>query len=123
MIPAIGECPEQFAQLCAAVRRKLCPKGALEHRLADRVALILWRFDRITRYEAATLASAIAATTTLSPNPDTITGSEVDTCLRLPPDAPPSTPALESVAGLTSGICSEARLWRWRETAIKNGKK
>src|SRR5262249_36964503 len=40
----------------AGVLDSLGPRGALEGRLAERVALLLWRLDRVARYETATTA-------------------------------------------------------------------
>ena len=59
MVPAVGESPEAFAELCAAVRSQLQPQGVLEERLVHRVALTLLRFDRVMRYEAAAMSAAI----------------------------------------------------------------
>jgi hypothetical protein len=83
-----GESAEEFARLCAAVRRELRAESVLERRLADRVALIFWRLDRVARYEAGVAA---AAGVQAPPDPDTITGDGVDLCLPLHPAAPPES--------------------------------
>jgi hypothetical protein len=72
MVPAAGEDSEAFAALCQAVRERLQPTDAIEGRLADRIALLLWRLDRLTRYDAA-VASRAASAAELPPDPDTIT--------------------------------------------------
>ncbi len=41
-----------------AVLADLAPVGAIEEALADRVAVLLWRLGRVTRYETAELAEA-----------------------------------------------------------------
>lgn len=41
-----------------AVLADLAPMGAIEEALADRVAVLLWRLGRVTRYETAELAEA-----------------------------------------------------------------
>jgi hypothetical protein len=90
VVPSAGESPEEFAQLCAAIRRDLAPEGVIEERLASRIALILWRFDRVMRYEAATAARSTGAAN-LPPDPDSITGADVD--LNFPAPGPAAQPA------------------------------
>jgi hypothetical protein len=41
------------------IMRGLVPVGLLETRLAERVALLLWRLDRVARYEAAVTTAAL----------------------------------------------------------------
>jgi hypothetical protein len=48
---ALRESREEFDQLCAALRRDLTPKGALEELLVDRVAECYWRHARLLRVE------------------------------------------------------------------------
>jgi hypothetical protein len=38
----------------------LAPAGPLETRLAEHIALLLWRLDRVTRYEVGVIAGAVA---------------------------------------------------------------
>jgi hypothetical protein len=40
----------------AGILRSLAPAGLLETRLAERAALLLWRLDRVARYETAAIA-------------------------------------------------------------------
>jgi hypothetical protein len=89
VLPAIGESPEEFAALAAAVREELRPDGALQEHLADRIAVLVWRWHRLTRYDSAATASAVSAVA-LPPDPDAVTGDGVDTALPLPAwaDAP-----------------------------------
>jgi hypothetical protein len=42
-----------------SVVRSLAPAGGLEHELAERVAICLWRLRRVAAYEAATTTAAI----------------------------------------------------------------
>jgi hypothetical protein len=43
----------------AGVLDSLAPQGYLEERLAERVALLLWRLGRVARYETETAATAL----------------------------------------------------------------
>ncbi len=43
------------------IMASLDPQGQLENALADRVALLLWRLDRVTRYEVAVTDRHVAA--------------------------------------------------------------
>src|SRR5688572_13036013 len=82
IVPAAGESVEEFETLRAGVYEELAPEGIMEARLVDKVVMTLWRFDRVTRYEAAVAANAIGAREgPLPPDPDAITGDEVDICL------------------------------------------
>jgi hypothetical protein len=48
-----GEAAEAWQAHLAGIRRDLAPAGALEQSLADRVALCLWRLQRVARFETA----------------------------------------------------------------------
>ncbi len=61
VVPAAGESAEEFEVLRAGVYEELAPEGVMACRLVDRVVLILWRFDRVIRYEAAVATNAIGA--------------------------------------------------------------
>src|SRR5207302_3465408 len=87
VLPALGESAGEFAALAAAVRDDLAPDGAIQEHLADRVAVLLWRWHRLVRHDTAATAAAAAAAP-LPPDPDTVTGEGVD--LTLPP--PRATP-------------------------------
>lgn len=89
VVPALGETPAALAALCAEVRLVLHPEGVLEERLCDRVALILLRLDRVTRFEAATAARDVAVTGDFV-DPDTVTGAGIDICRPPHPTAPPA---------------------------------
>jgi hypothetical protein len=52
-----GECPEAWETHRAGVVDSLAPVGLLEVNLAARAALLLWRLQRLARYEAETTAS------------------------------------------------------------------
>jgi hypothetical protein len=52
IIPGV-ERPEDWEAHLAGIMLSLSPVGALETRLAERVALLLWRLDRVARYETA----------------------------------------------------------------------
>jgi hypothetical protein len=54
-----GECPEEWEAHRAGVVESLAPVGLLEVNLAERAALLLWRLQRLARYEAETVAAAM----------------------------------------------------------------
>lgn len=54
-----GEDPAAWAAHLAGVLASLAPVGLLEERLAGRAAAILWRLDRVTRFEAASVAAGV----------------------------------------------------------------
>src|SRR6516164_785356 len=56
VIPA-AERPEDWEAHRAGIVGCLAPAGALEGQLAERVALALWRLNRVARYEAAVIAA------------------------------------------------------------------
>jgi hypothetical protein len=61
-VPVIpGECPDAWEAHRAGVVESLAPVGLLEVNLAERAALVLWRLQRLARYEAETVASAMEA--------------------------------------------------------------
>jgi hypothetical protein len=90
LVPALGETPAALTELCVAVRQVLNPEGVLEERLCDRVALLLLRFDRVARFEAAVVGRDVvaAAEATRVPDPDAITGDGIDICRPPSPDSP-----------------------------------
>ncbi len=53
VIPGM-ESEEQYEQHLAGITDNLAPDGRLEEELAERVASLLWRLRRVTRYETAT---------------------------------------------------------------------
>src|SRR5262245_27291121 len=57
-VPVIpGECAETWEAHRAGVVESLAPVGLLEVNLAERAALLLWRLQRLARYEAETIAT------------------------------------------------------------------
>jgi hypothetical protein len=61
-VPVIpGESPEQWEAHRSGVIDSLAPVGLLEVNLAERAALLLWRLQRLARYEAETVAAAMDA--------------------------------------------------------------
>ncbi len=54
-----GECPEAWDAHRAGVVESLAPVGLLEVNLAERAALVLWRLQRLARYEAEMVAAAM----------------------------------------------------------------
>ncbi len=61
-VPVIpGECPNQWEAHRAGVVASLTPVGLLEVNLAERAALILWRLQRLARYETETITASIEA--------------------------------------------------------------
>src|SRR5580704_6270870 len=54
-----GECPDAWESHRTGVVESLAPVGLLEVNLAERAALLLWRLQRLARYEAETVASAM----------------------------------------------------------------
>src|SRR5262245_2067625 len=59
-VPVIpGESPEQWEAHRAGVVESLAPVGLLEVNLAERAALLLWRLQRLARYEAETVAAGM----------------------------------------------------------------
>lgn len=52
-VPVIpGECPDEWEAHRARVVASLAPSGLLEVNLAERAGLLLWRLQRLARYEA-----------------------------------------------------------------------
>jgi hypothetical protein len=73
-VPVVpGECPEEWEAQRAGVVASLAPVGLLEVNLAERAALLLWRLQRLARYEAETVAAAMeeAEVPARPPLPDT----------------------------------------------------
>src|SRR5262249_42499625 len=61
-VPVVsGECPATWEAHRAGVVDSLAPVGALEVNLAERAALLLWRLQRLARYEVETVAAAVVA--------------------------------------------------------------
>jgi hypothetical protein len=61
-VPVIpGESPATWEAHRAGVVESLAPVGLLEVNLAERAALLLWRLQRLARYEAETVAAAVVA--------------------------------------------------------------
>ena len=59
-VPVIpGESPEAWEAHLAGVVESLAPVGLLEVNLAERAALLLWRLQRLARYEAETVAAGL----------------------------------------------------------------
>lgn len=59
-VPVVpGECPDAWEAHRAGVVESLAPAGFLELNLAERAALLLWRLQRLARYEAETVAAAV----------------------------------------------------------------
>lgn len=59
-VPVIpGEDPQVWETHRAGVVESLAPVGLLEVNLAERAALLLWRLQRLARYEAETVAAAM----------------------------------------------------------------
>src|SRR5690242_9252465 len=59
-VPVIpGECPEEWEAHRAGVVESFAPMGLLEVNLAERAALLLWRLQRLARYEAETVAAGL----------------------------------------------------------------
>src|SRR5205814_5407618 len=61
-VPVIpGECPEAWEAHRAGVVDSLAPVGLMEVNLAERAALLLWRLQRLARFEAKTVAAEVVA--------------------------------------------------------------
>jgi hypothetical protein len=59
-VPVVaGECAKTWDEHRTGVLASLKPVGALEVNLAERVAITLWRLQRLSRYEAATIGTAV----------------------------------------------------------------
>src|SRR5437660_1225104 len=59
-VPVIpGECPDTWEAHRAGVVESLLPVGLLEVNLAERAALLLWRLQRLARFEVETVAAAL----------------------------------------------------------------
>jgi hypothetical protein len=59
-VPVVpGECPEAWEAHRAGVVESLAPVGLLEVNLAERAALVLWRLQRLARYEAESVAAGM----------------------------------------------------------------
>lgn len=72
-VPVIpGEDPAAWEAHRAGVVASLAPVGLLEVNLAERAGLLLWRLQRLARYEAETVAAAMEAVEvpSLPPPPD-----------------------------------------------------
>jgi hypothetical protein len=89
VVSALGESPAALEELCAAVRQILQPEGVLEEKLCDRIALLLVRFDRVARFEAAVASRDAAISVSALPDPAAVTGGGVDLSLELHAEAPP----------------------------------
>ena len=74
-VPVIpGECPAAWQAHRAGVVESLAPVGLLEVNLAERAALLLWRLQRLARYEAEIVAAAMeAAELPALPAPEPVT--------------------------------------------------
>lgn len=61
-VPVIpGECPQTWEAHRAGVVESFAPVGLLEVNLAERAALLLWRLQRLARFEVETVAAAVEA--------------------------------------------------------------
>jgi len=59
-VPVIpGECPQTWEAHRAGVVDSLAPVGLLEVNLTERAALLLWRLQRLARFEAETVTAAM----------------------------------------------------------------
>src|SRR5262245_46712658 len=59
-VPVIpGECPQAWEAHRSGVVESLAPVGLLEVNLAERAALLLWRLQRLARYEVESVAAAL----------------------------------------------------------------
>lgn len=59
-VPVVsGECAQTWETHRVGVLDSLQPSGALEVNLSERVALTLWRLQRLSRYEAAAIGTAV----------------------------------------------------------------
>ena len=72
IIPGV-ERPEDWEALRARVRIDLKPEGAIEESLADHVAHLLWRRQRVWRY-----ATAVAARAEANPDDDPLAADRAD---------------------------------------------
>jgi hypothetical protein len=69
-VPVIpGESPEVWEAHRTGVLESLAPIGLLEINLAERVALLLWRLQRLARYEAETVAAEFVEVVVVPPIP------------------------------------------------------
>src|SRR4051812_42994281 len=75
VLPVLGETAENYEQFRLAITADLNPLGAVERELAERVTGLLWRLRRVTRYEAAAMASGLGE---LPPGPDDVEPLEGD---------------------------------------------
>ncbi len=117
-----GESAEEFEALRASVYDELAPEGVMECRLVDRVVLILWRFDRVIRYETAVATNTIGAREgPLPPDPDAVTGDEVDIC-RPPPEGAPPAYRLAYARGRMRGWRPVRAAFRDAATALVGGR-
>ena len=88
-VPVVaGERSEAWGTHRAGVIESLAPVGLLEMNLAERVALLLWRLQRLARYEATTTGAAVEDAGLPPPgidpfmNPMTRTGSNSEADLK-----------------------------------------
>lgn len=88
VLVAAGESPEAFEELRLAIHEQLQPNNEIGRRLVERLAMILWQFERVTRYETAMMKLA-SRSANLPPDPDSITGREVDPSFPVSSNAPP----------------------------------
>ncbi len=72
IIPGV-ERPEDWETLRARVRIELQPEGVIEESLAEHLAHLLWRRQRVWRY-----ATAVAAREEANPDADPLSGSHAD---------------------------------------------
>ncbi len=83
LLPALSETAADWDAFRAAVVESLSPAGAAEAAVTGRVAFLLWRQRRAAAYAPAADPAA------LPPDPDEITGEDIDPFLPVHPAAPP----------------------------------
>jgi hypothetical protein len=70
-----GENPYDWDRHRSGIVASFAPVGLLERTLAERVALLLWRFARLARFEAGVTAAAVEDAGLLPPEADPFTAS------------------------------------------------
>ena len=98
VLSALGETAEDCDAFRMEMVADLAPVGALEAELADRVALLLWRLRRVTRYESAAMAAAVGP---LPPHPDEVTPMTGNALYH---PLPPGAPAADRLAPLRAAL-------------------
>lgn len=100
VVAAVGESATEWTAFKDAVVADLAPEGAVEYRLAVRLAELQWRLLRMTRIEAAAVSPNLDG---LPPDPATVGEAPPEARFRPPPAHAPVEVRLAWVRGQARG--------------------